>query len=135
MVDEVPAAAGTSIGALARCDARNAERAVHHLSEKFQLTLPLKIQMVNGPLDDEIPIIPLSEWCKFLLNKGLWHSLSGLDRPDKKRSQAQWTLFWERFRAIHPRHDIFSSRSPQELSRTAAILLHGDEGRSKKKQR
>ena len=133
VVEEVPAAAGTSIGALASCDDRNAERAVHRLSEKFRLTLPLTIQLLNGPSDDEIPIIPLSEWCKFLLDKGLWHSLSGLDRPDKKLCKAQWTLFWKRFRAIHPQHDIFSTHSPEELSRTAAILLHGDEGRSKKK--
>ena len=133
VIEEVPSAASTSISALAQCHEQNAERDVHLLSEKFRLSLPLKIRTVQGPSGDDLLFIPISEWCKFLLNKGLWHTLSGLDRPDKEQCKAQWSLFWERFQAIHPAHEIFSTHSPEERSRTAAILIHGDEGRSKKK--
>ena len=41
VVSEVPAAASTSIGALAACKDDNAEHAVHKLAEKFKLTLPV----------------------------------------------------------------------------------------------
>ena len=128
----MPAAAGTSIGALAGCSEGNAERAVHKLAQDFQLTLPVQLHTLTGELDEELPVMPMSAWGKFLVQKHLWFSLSGLDRPDPERSEVQWGLFWSRFRAIRPNHEVFQ-KPEADLWRTAAILLHGDEGRSRKK--
>ena len=133
VVSEVPAAASTSIGALAACKDDTAEHAVHKLAEKFKLTLPVKVCTMMGALDERIPVVPLSSWANFFVQKNLFFSLSGLSEPDAKRSASQWTHFWKRYKALHPRHPVFN-RSANELARTAAILVHGDEGRSRKKK-
>ena len=86
VVSEVPAAASTSIGALAACKDDNAEHAVHKLAEKFKLTLPVKACTMMGALDERIPIVPLSSWANFFIQKKLFFSLSGLSEPDAKRS-------------------------------------------------
>ena len=132
LVEELPAASETSIGALAACSENNAERALHALSAKFKLTLPVEICPLMGVHDEMIPYLPLSSWARAIMSKNLWFSLSGLDAPDAERSAAQWTLFWDNFRQLHPSHPV-CSRSREDLSRTAAIILHGDEGRSRKK--
>ena len=126
---ELPSAAETSIGALAAC---NAERDVHKLSCKFGLTLPVQICQLELLFGEKIPVLPLSSWAQFLMSKHLWFSLSGLEMPDLERAQAQWSLFWDNFRNIRPNHHVFC-KTVEELSRTAAIIIHGDEGRSKKK--
>ena len=39
-----------------------------------------------GALDERIPIVPLSSWANFFIQKKLFSSLSGLSEPDAKRS-------------------------------------------------
>ena len=65
----------------------------------------------------------------------LWHTLSGLSAPNKARSEAQWTSFWSKYERICPNHHIFRRAANGEvnLSKCAALMLHGDEGRTKKK--
>lgn len=69
------------------------------------------------------------------MSKNLWFTLSGLDEPDDRRCRAQWSLFWTQLRKIMPQHPIFRRADAGEvdLSRVAGLLLHGDEGRTKKK--
>ena len=133
VVSEVPEAASSSIGALASCSLSNSERDVHILAQKFSLALPLQLQAVVTADKEEIPILPLSTWARFILDKGLFFSLSGLHEPSDVSSTARWRLFCQRYKAIYPNHQIFEQRTMDELERTAGLILHGDEGRSKKK--
>lgn len=135
MVEEIPSASGTSIGALASCTASHSERDVHKVSKQFGLGLPIPLTQVEISKGIQIPVILLSSWANFFLSLNLWHTLSGLDSPDDDRCKAQWTSFWRNFEKIMPHHQVFDlARSGSlDLSRTAGIVVHGDEGRSKKK--
>ena len=130
--EEVPTASGSSIGALARCREFNAEEDVHRLAEVFGLKLPLQVRWLPAAREEEIPYIALSSWAKYFMHKNLWFMLSGLDSPNEARSRAQWSLFWRRFRSLYPQHAVFR-KTEDELSRTCAVLVHGDEGRGLKK--
>ena len=132
VIEEVPEAASSSVINLARCSVNHSERDVHKMTSRCGLTLPLHISELIAYADEKIPVVMLSEWCKSLLSKNLWSSLSGLDQPCEERSSAQWELFWQRYKTICPSHPVFE-KSPKELKHTAASLLHGDAGRSKKK--
>lgn len=135
VVEEIPSASGTSIGALASCTASHSERDVHKVSKQFGLGLPIPLTQVEISKGIQIPVILLSSWANFFLSLNLWHTLSGLDSPDDDRCKAQWTSFWRNFEKIMPHHQVFDlARSGSlDLSRTAGIVVHGDEGRSEKK--
>ena len=133
VVEELPVARETSIGALAAIHTSNAERGLHNLTRKMKLALPVQVRMQKLMLDEEAPLLPLSSWARFFMSKNMWHSMSGLEKPDSARCEAQWELFWQRFRGVSPNHDIFKLKTREQLKRTAAVLLHGDEGRSRKK--
>ena len=130
VIAEVPQAAESSIGALGRCDERNPERAVHKLTQKFKLSLP--IPLTNIPVGDKrIPILRMSDWAQFILNMNLWHTLCGLEKRNDMQAARIWQCFWERYKVIHPSHPVYEQGIP--LERTCALLLHGDEGLSLKK--
>ena len=134
VTEEVPVASMTSIGALARCSLGNAERDVHKLAKDYKLTIPIPLTTVRISKTVEIPVLLLSSWLKYIMSMNLWHTLSGLSEPDDVRCKSQWTLFWNNFEKIMPEHDVFRLQRSGVLSldRTAAMLLHGDEGRTKK---
>ena len=134
VIEEVPAAASSSISLMAACSESQSERDTHRMTRNIGLTLPLKfIQAAVGKA--LVPVILLSEWLRFLMGNNLWFSLSGLSEPDEARSATQWQSFWDNYRKIHPGHPIFqrAAKGEIDLSRCAALLLHGDEGRTKKK--
>ena len=85
------------------------------------------------PLD--YPCLLLRDWAEFLLKMNCWHVLCGLLAPDSKRERAIWTEFWARYRKVEPLHPIFrlADEGKIDLSRTAAMLLHGDEGRGRRR--
>jgi hypothetical protein len=131
VTDEIPSARHTSLGSLARIPDGNCERDTHRLSKKYKLALPIKRSMVRVA-GEKIQFLKMSSWANFLMEKNLWHHLAGLKAPDHDRCEAIWSLFWQRFKAICPGHDIFK-RPGHDLSRTCALLVHGDEGRSARK--
>eukprot|EP00438_Fugacium_kawagutii_P015138 Skav220607 [mRNA] locus=scaffold507:143470:153073:+ [translate_table: standard] len=136
VVEEVPAAANTTIGVLAQCSTKHSESSVHKIAKDYKLTLPIPLTPVEISKDDQIPVCLLSSWLQFILSLNLWHLLSGLPEPDDLRCKAQWTSFWRKFKKIMPNHDVFhlAQQGVLSLDRTAAMMLHGDEGRSKKKR-
>ena len=77
----------------------------------------------------------MRHWAEFIQSRNLWHMLSGLDRPDHEASDRRWAFFWDRYQRVNPGHEIFERAAQHriDLRKTAAILLHGDEGRSTKK--
>ena len=104
------------------------------MARRCNLTLPIEITEVNiqGYV---LPLILLSSWLLFLVTRNLLHTLCGLREPDLPRTRAIWSCFWARYKKIYPNHDVFKRAKAGEidLSRTIALLLHGDEGRTKKK--
>ena len=134
VIEEVPEAAKSSISMMARCSESQSERDTHRMTRQVGLTLPLKFAeaLVGAAL---VPVILLSEWIRFIMSKNLWFTLSGLSQPDEARSASQWQRFWDNYQKIHPGHPIYkrSAAGELDLSRCAALLVHGDEGRTKKK--
>lgn len=137
MLEEVPGAENTSIGVLAAARLDHSERNVQKIAQDFQLTVPLELTQVQISKDMQIPVLLLSSWFKYLMSMNLWYTLSGLSEPDDARCKAQWGRFWNNFKKIMPNHRVFqlANSGVLHLERTAALLLHGDEGRSKKKMR
>ena len=134
MISEVPQAAESSIGFLAKCGEKNSERDMHRLTQQFGLTLPVTITEASvGKW--QIPVLLLSSWLQFFLDYNLVHLMSGLRAPDRDRCASQWKSFWASYEKIVPNHPIFqrASRGEVDLGRCIGLLLHGDEGRTKKK--
>ena len=134
MVEEFPSASSTTVGVLARCSLQNSERDVHIVGKQYKLTLPIDLTPVQISKDVQIPVLLLSYWFKFILSLNLWHRLSGLEEPDDRRCKTQWASFWSCFEKIMPNHRVFRLARDGDLvlERTCAVLLHGDEGRTKK---
>ena len=134
VIQEVPEAAGSSIRNLAKCSECNPERDVQIMSRKCGLSLGVKITqvMIQGV---SVAVLLLNSWLRFMLQHNMWHIFSGLDKPDPDRASAQWSIFWENYRAVCPSHPIYAraARGEVKLSHTCALLIHGDEGRSRKK--
>eukprot|EP00438_Fugacium_kawagutii_P024328 Skav216812 [mRNA] locus=scaffold135:76492:78012:- [translate_table: standard] len=74
----------------------------------------------------------MSDWARFILDHYLWYRLCGLKENDADRCCKIWQRFWSRYRCINPGHEIFR-RPNHDFSRTCAIMIHGDEGRSLRK--
>ena len=132
MIEEVPAAATSSIGRVAAISESHAERDMHHVAKSCGVTLPVEMSEISAAEGERIPFFSISSWFRFLLRFNLWHVISGVSSPDMGACCRKWSVFWERFRAVSGRHPVFA-RSSAALERTCAMILHGDEGRSLKK--
>ena len=68
-----------------------------------------------------------------LRRTGNWHRLAGVQNNTLAPTQLQ--TFWDRFRVLRPNHEIFELEKTTGLvlSRTVPLMIHGDEGRSKKR--
>lgn len=120
---------------LSRCSEAHSERGGRKVVERLRLTLPIPFTKIPKTLGvrygGEFHALKLQDWCQFLVDKNCWHIVAGLARPDPVRERAILTEYWTRFRALHPEHSLFAT--DRDWSRTAPLLLHGDEGRGKKK--
>ena len=128
---------------LAGCSEHNAERDTRAvLVDHFGLSLPIPIRSrtvetkAKKGKSFQLPMLHLTDWAKYLLESNSWHLLAGLRRPDRIREERIWEAWWENYRAIDPNHIIFDmeARGEISLSRTAAMVCHGDEGRGRRRQ-
>lgn len=114
---------------LASSSDRNAERDAHRQFSKYKLRLPIDLSKVNGEVEGKksFQALRLRDWLEFILQRNLWHVLTGLAQPDPKRC--------ERYRQYDPLHPAFQLEAEGKISlaRTCAIAFHGDEGRTRKK--
>ena len=130
-----PEVAGRSGGLVqvAKCSLSNSERDCRRvLVGKHALSLPVKTLQLKD--FDHIPILRIPDWFDFFLTHSCLHLLCGLQQPHPKREADILTCFWENFRALRPRHEIFQRASEGRLvlSQTFPLLVHGDEGRGRK---
>ena len=127
------ASRSASLVDIARCTPTHSERDCERvLVKRFGLSLPVeqsRLQTRDG--SQNIPVLQLRSWCRFLLDPNSWHLLAGLVRPDANREAHIWTAFWSNFKKQFPLHPVFDMERRGELclARTAALALHGGEGR------
>lgn len=121
---------------LARGQEETSERDVRKIVEDYQLTLPIERSeipttpgvMYKGSLEG----LSLMAWLQFFVHYRAWHMLCGLKNSNPRREQQILLEFWKRFRRMRPTHSIFRRRDI-DLSRCIPLLIHGDEGRGRKK--
>ena len=127
---------------LAKLSEDHSERGSHSLfSKKLGLALPIPLTELptsckDGTVPPNIQRISIIDWVKFFLQYNHWHVFAGLRRPDKIREKKIWSAWWERYRIHDPSHPIFEAadNGKVDLCRTAAVVLHGDEGRGRRRQ-
>lgn len=71
----------------------------------------------------------------FFLTHNCWHILTGLVRRDQSREGDILEAFWRKYRILHPSHPVFqhSQEGRIHLRRTVPLVLHGDEGRGRRR--
>ncbi|CAE7721437.1 unnamed protein product [Symbiodinium microadriaticum] len=126
---------------LAKISEDHSEKGSHSLlSKKLGLALPIPLietpsECIHGTAA-RIPRISIKGWVEYFLKHNHWHILAGLRKPDKVREQKIWKAWWERYRVHDPAHAIFEAadKGQVDLCRTAAVVLHGDEGKGRRRQ-
>lgn len=106
------------------------EKGVQRVIRKQKTRLDLELSDINVA-GITIPWISPKTWLEFFIRMGLWYRLAGLDFERKADAGTVWEHFWNRYEELHPHHQIFDA--PFDRRRTAAIYIHGDEGRTLKK--
>ena len=115
----------------ARASEIHPERDSHQVikKQKSVLDIPVKTIQCDGiPL----PWISPESWLVYLVDNGLWPLLAGCERHDYAGADHNWSRFWEAYKKIDPSFDLFHMEGI-DYSKTAAMLIHGDEGRTLKK--
>ena len=124
---------------MSRCTETHSERDVNRVAKRYRLLLPIKLTTLPKNLGirftGDFKAISLKDWCKFLIDYNCWHVTVGLRKPDPKRERDILAAFWDRYKQVYPRHEIWAEfdKNHVDLSRTCPMLLHGDEGRGRKK--
>ena len=124
---------------LSKCTEEHSERDVQSVVKQFDLMLPLQLTSLpkqpGTRYTGEFKAIRLRDWCQFLVDYNCWHVVCGLREPDENRECAILAEFWRRFQLVEPDHQIFAEFAQHRIdpSRCCPMLLHGDEGRGRKK--
>ena len=122
---------------LSRKRPKNGERDCQHLmAKKLRLSLPIAQHYLDTKDDSlKLPFLRFRDWLSFLLKHNCLHILCGLVKHNPDRQGDIFEAFWRRFAIHHPDHPVIQRAERGEISlrRTVPLLLHGDEGRSKKR--
>ena len=124
---------------LGRCRENNSERDMTVLARRYDLRLPVPLTAIDKTpgvrFQGEFKVISLRSWAQLLVDYNLWYTLVGLNKPDVERERAILAEFWRLYKLAHPGHEIWETMDRQsvDLTRCCPILLHGDEGRGRKK--
>jgi len=114
----------------------NGERDCHRLMvRRFHLSLPIPQSFLETKFDTQIPFLRVRSWMEFLIQNNCSHIFSGLLQPNLQREGDIWASFWKQYEVQNPSHPIFERARSQKvnLRNCIGILLHGDEGRTKKR--
>ena len=110
---------------------QNSERDAHNVIREQRLTLPIKLDWMS--LESlRLPWISPRSWLSYLVKHGLWCRLCGLDQSQAHLCGPTWQQFWDNYRKLYPNFHLFSLPG-LDLSKTAAVYIHGDEGRTLKR--
>ena len=124
---------------LSRCSQANSERDLNVVVRRYSLQLSVPLTNLPKPpgvrYNGDFRALSLKDWCQFLVDYNMWHLMVGLRRPDARRERAILTEFWRRYRLSCPDHQIWQTfeQFGVDPASCAPMLLHGDEGRGRKK--
>lgn len=123
---------------LASCSTKNSERDTHRLlvnKLKLSLDIPKTFLCTKDPTL-KVPVLRMRDWVAHLLKHNCWHVVTGLLSPDRRREEAILREYWRRFQKVSPSHPIFQLEREGKivLGRTAPCVVHGDEGRGRKRK-
>ncbi|CAE7484592.1 unnamed protein product [Symbiodinium sp. CCMP2592] len=126
--EEAVAAAGVS--EWANAGLRNSERDLHRVIKRQGLRLDVGFSEMRLQDQTSIDWIRPTTWLRYLVEQNLWFHLTGLTSANLEQCQATWSGYWDRFFQLRPDIDKPEGFDPQN---TAAVYIHGDEGRTLKK--
>jgi len=124
-------AAACGVDTWASCHLQNSERDVQRTLKKQKSKLDIPVSSVTSS-GCKVPWISPESWLRFIVTKGLWPMMAGCDVHDYDGAARNWLQFWKTYQQIHPDFELFHMENV-DLSRTAAWLIHGDEGRTLKR--
>lgn len=143
VVEDLGATAASQSGGLtelAHVSERHSESSGHQvIAKKYKLALPIpltKLKKAPGvSYPGDLTMLKLKDWFDYIVGRNVFHMLVGLYKADKPRERAILKAFWTNFRSIMPDHSMFRlvDEGRLDLSRTVPLILHGDEGRGRKK--
>lgn len=136
-VGEAAASASTGLIDLASRSEENAERDCHRLLvNRYKLALPIPVSRLDTGDDLRVPVLKLRDWAEYIVRSNSTHILCGLEVPDWQRESAILDSFWNNYRQQCPKHPVFEKARLGELQlkHCFPMVLHGDEGRGRRRQ-
>lgn len=114
---------------------KDSEEQAHRVFRQFGQSLPVKISKVQIQSMNEFPLVKFSSWLKYMIEYDELDRLAGAG--DITSMQSVLRTFWKRYETNNPKHLMYHSTTGAALhpEMTVPIVHHGDEGRSKKKNR
>ena len=110
---------------------QQAKRTFDSLVGKFNLSLRIKASEythIHGSSSVVLPYLKPSDVLTCLLCKWPWLLFGG-----SELKEPLLLAFWDAYKLEHPAHEVFNE-SRERLSRTFPITVHGDGGRTQKRQ-
>ncbi|CAK9065755.1 tRNA (cytosine(38)-C(5))-methyltransferase (DNA (cytosine-5)-methyltransferase-like protein 2) (Dnmt2) (DNA methyltransferase homolog MmuIIP) (DNA MTase homolog MmuIIP) (M.MmuIIP) (Met-2) [Durusdinium trenchii] len=126
--------AKNSVGSLGLSVA-NANQAFSRVVSKFHFTLKIPIATyvhAEGPATASLPYHSPTQLLSVLLEKYPWLLMGGCDQEECCRQLL--LAFWDCYEQEHPEHEIFKQKNRDRLGKTIPLTMHGDGGRTQKKQ-
>ena len=117
----------------------HSERDVEQVTRQYNLQLPVRISEIPKSRGVRyvggIHVISLKDWCRWIGDHNLFHVLVGLHHPNPQRERDILREFWRLYKLHKPEHQLWRivEEHNVDLSRTCPLLLHGDEGRGRKR--
>eukprot|EP00439_Symbiodinium_sp_Y106_P011169 s8491_g1.t1 len=113
----------------------------NHVYDKFgfiAIFTAVDSQTASRPTADTqyLEMLSLVHWASFLLKTNTWFILAGLVRSDQNRQKMYMAGVLEEVRicCTRPSYLCYGTKNEIDLGRTAAVLLHADEGRGRRRQ-
>ena len=110
-----------------------AKRLHRALVKKFSMSLGIPVSEyvhTEGPLTAVMPYLKPTDIFSTILTKHPWLLLGGSAQAD---SEEVLMTFWKCYQQNHPEHEVFQ-HGWDRLRRTVPVTVHGDGGRTQKKQ-
>ena len=117
----------------------NACKKIHNMLSDEMFTLSIEVSYATVPVCHlkkkrdvamQWPVLKLSSWAKYELEKGGEMFLAGNNILDEAAWKPELKSFWDRYERVDESHPVFGL-DPMARSTTIPYLLHGDEGRGR----
>ena len=112
-----------------------ANQAFSRVVSKFHFTLKIPIATyvhAEGPATASLPYHSPTQLLSVLLEKYPRLLMGGCDQEECCRQLL--LAFWDCYEQEHPEHEIFKQKNRDRLGKTIPLTMHGDGGRTQKKQ-